>query len=784
MTARQLIARDTVLPSIAAAYLSGNLASQSLSALPSLGWIWLLAILGAAAIYSRRLRIAGFALLGFCWAVFIAARGLEQRLPQLASAQDVELRGWIDSFPDINDERTTFSLRLAGQNENEMPKRVRLSWYDAPTLAAGSSLTVVARLRGPRGVANPRSFDYEKWLFLEGYGATGYVRSGRVDTDQTFGVAQRWLRFRARIAKRIEGNVDNADAAALLIALSLGERGGFTDQNWNTLRRTGTSHLVAISGMHIGLIAAMAFFVFLRLALRLHYLIARNAWVWAAVLAFIPAALYAALAGFGLPTQRALMMIGVAQAIIIARKRVSASCGFAIALLVVLTLDPLATLQASFWLSFGAVGLLLLYARHLQKRVGGKAWLACARRVHGFGRVQWAMTLGLVPLLAVFFGEIALLSMPINLIAIPFFSFVMVPLTLASAASAAVGSSGLGIVGLGATLAQFTWQVLNKLSELPYAAISLPRPSLLVGLVAVAAVVLASVCRSLPGHRLALFGLLPLFFNSSNKLPLGTAEVTVLDVGHGLAVLIETSNHLVLYDTGPLSRSGFDAGARIVVPVIRGLRRPAPDLVVVSHGDSDHAGGAVAISREYPGARWLLGPDIDRLAGDLCAAGQAWVWDDVSFSILHPGADFYQRGNESSCVLKVETANRTLVATGDIESHAELLLARDSRVQADVVVVPHHGSATSSSAEFVRAVAPSIAIVSAAFNNRWGFPKPEVRERWQRAGATVLVTGDHGAIQVTLGGERLGIRAQRAGRKRYWQAESPPFPGAQRGGTL
>jgi len=788
--------RAVRLPAVAAVALAGNLLVQQLPALPPSAWCWLALLLAAVGLLPRRTRLAGCFALAVGWTLVSARAAVDARWPPPREPHDVEIAGFVETFPIVEAGRAVFTFRVTQASVPKAPERVRLSWYDPPAdLAAGASLELVARLRAPRGLANPRGFDYERWLLVEGIGATGYVRAGRVEPGIRHGTAQAWQRLRARLAERIERSIADPSAAALVVALSLGERGGFDDENWSALRRTGTSHLVAISGMHVGLVAALAFWLALRLGLLLPYTLARHALSIAAVAAILPACAYAALAGFALPTQRALVMVLVAEAVVLTRRRPALASSFAIALLIVLGLDPLATLEASFWLSFGAVGAILVMAgmpRPAMRakepidepaargppRSGRRGRSECRagwpdrrdsrlwRAVGGFSRLQWGITLGLVPLLAAFFGEVSLLALPVNLVAIPFVSLVMVPASLATLVCTALGSDGFGLVDLCAKLAAVTWMVLKELAGVHLAALALPPPGALALAGSVCAVLLALPRHPLPGRRLAWLGLLPLFLRPDTRLPAGAVEVLVLDVGHGLSVLVETREHRLLYDAGPVYRSGFDAGAEIVAPVL--ADRPVLDLLVLSHGDADHAGGAGAVLARFPTAGRLFGPDVTDLAGERCTRGREWRWDGVAFSVLHPPAGFARLGNESSCVLRIDSEHGSVLLTGDIEARAEQLLAAEPLLRADVVIVPHHGSATSSSPAFARAVAPTFAVVSAGFDNRWGFPRAEVSRRWVEAGATVLVTGDVGAVRIRIDDE-WDVRLERTAVKRYWR---------------
>lgn len=769
------------MPAIALACLAGNLALQQLPQLPSRIWLLWIALVGAVALGHRWTRLSAWAIAAFVFTAFAAQVRLGHRLPEAMDGRDVALKGWVDEFPQADAERVVLSFRVAQPRPAGVPPRVRLSWYDAPDgIRAGASLAVVARLRTPHGFVNPDGFDYERWLYLKDYGATGYVRSGSIDTLATYGLAQAWLRLRAHLARRIGRAVGSPRAAALIRALTLGDRSGFGDANWRDLRRTGTSHLVAISGMHIGLAAMLAFALVRFLALRLPAPWSGRDLELAAAAAALLAFVYAALAGFALPTRRALVMVCVALAVLVSRRKVGRLTGLATALVLVLAADPTATLRASFALSFGAVALLLLMAapRSLgaADRRGG--------RLVAMVELQWGITLGLLPLTGAFFGQVSLLGAFVNLLAIPWFCFVLVPLTLTATAALAVPFLGPGLMHIAAGAAALTWTALAWAARVSWAAVSLhaaPPPTVLLAVVGAA---LALPAHRLPGRRLAWLALLPMFVDAPASPRPGGADAIVFDVGHGLAVLVETSQHRLLYDTGARFRSGFDVGRDIIVPAVRRRVRGDLDTLIVSHADNDHAGGAPAVVAALAPHRRLLGPDLTTLDGTVCRSGQQWRWDGVEFSILHPPPDFEPRGNETSCVLKVAADGASMLITGDIESRAEHRLSANPAVRADVVVVPHHGSATSSSAAFVAATAAKLAVVSAACNSRWGFPKPRVRRRWQRAGAEMLVTGRSGAIFIDLGPGGASARRGRDIRPRYWRAEPNCVPGVSMGGAL
>jgi competence protein ComEC len=750
------------------------MAVHELPDLPGAAWcvpLLLVALLSLRYACARPVLVVGLAA---AWTSICAAGRLAERLPLAALGTDFMLTGTVGDFPASAPGQITFGFEIAEPRAAGVPPRVRLTWYDAPAgVGPGASLAVTARLRPPRGSRNPGGFDYEQWLFVSDYGATGYVRSGRVVDEAGGGIAGAWRRFRASLAQRIGASSADADGVALLTALALGERFRFTEQHWTDFRRTGTSHLVAVSGMHVALLG-IAVFALLRLIwLRLPAPLASRDLEVAAAASLLATAYYAALTGFAVPAQRSLIMIAIALTALASRRPIGAAQIVAATLVTVLVVDPFAPLSASFWLSFVAVAILLaLAAPRPLVRSGPSRLRRGARLMLEFVRLQWWIGFALLPLTAWYFGEVSLVGPVVNLAAIPFFNACLVPLavlaTLVLSLDAAAVWAAPAVHAV-ASLAGATVRVLHSVAELRLAALVLPLPTGPAAAVAALGVTLAVGGARLPGHRLAWLALLPVLFPAVRLPPHGSARAVVLDVGHGLAVLVETRTHRLLFDAGPTARSGFDTGEEIVLPALAAGGRRGLDRLVVSHADNDHAGGAAAIVAAFPRLDVLRGPDVVALEGRTCAAGEAWEWDGVRFSLLHPPMTFAARGNESSCVLKVATDSNSLLVTGDIERRAESATLGQP-LAADVVVVPHHGSATSSSPPFVAAVGASVAVVSAGYANRWGFPRPEVRERWRQSGARVVVTGDAGAVSVALGGSGVAVTAERDGRHRYWNA--------------
>jgi competence protein ComEC len=764
---------------IAGAWLVGTLLVHQLPRLPSPGFY---VPLGLGALLALRLaatRWVVWGIAGFAWTAINAQQRLDERLAPEDSGRDVEIRGYVDGFPTLAPGQATFSFVVDEPRPAGVPPLVRLTWYDAPRpVEAGDALALVARLRTPHGARNRGGFDYERWLLMTRHGATGYVRSGMLAGDAPPSLARGWLALRARIAARIGAVLGDGDAAALVTALAIGERYRFSERHWADFRRTGTSHLVAVSGMHIAMLGVLVFAVLRALWIRLPQPLASYDLEVASVGGLASTAYYAALTGLAIPAQRTLLMIAVALALLVSRRAVGPFQVLAASLLAALVWDPFAPLTASFWLSFVAVAILLALSAARRIRSGADTRVRRASRaVVEIGALQWSIGCALLPLTAVFFGEISAIGPVVNLVAIPLFNLVLVPLTLLAtlllqvdALAATLAPPLLHAVGW---LAAQTAAGLHALASQPFAAVAVPTPPPVTVALAVCGVALAMPAHPLPGRRLGWLAVLPMFWPPSDAPALGEARVDVLDVGQGLAVSVATRAHRLLFDAGPSFRSGFDSGDDIVVPALAVRAPRVLDRLIVSHADNDHSGGALAVLAAFPHADVLEGPDV-RLPGHVCTRGERWQWDGVRFAILHPPPDAEPLGNESSCVLEVEARAGSVLITGDVEARGEAALVRGGLAATDVVVVPHHGSATSSSAAFVAATRPRYALVSAGYGNRWGFPKPDVRARWQRSGAAVAVTGERGALTVTLEARGVSLVAERDRDPHYWQAAPAP----------
>ena len=699
---------------------------------------------------------------------------------KLREGEDVVVVGVIAEMPQAfaQGTRFRFAIEQVLTPQAVVPKEVMLSWYRGrgsseagppERLRPGERWQLTVRLKQPHGSANPHGFDYELWLLERGIRATGYVRADPPQRLATMvwrpGVVVE--RLRDDIRARFEHLLPAADYpyGGIVTALAIGEQRAIESDHWNIFNRTGTTHLMSISGLHVTMVAALMAWLLSRLWRRSTRLLLWCPAPRAAIVAgWLAALLYTLLAGFAVPAQRTLYMLSVAALALLSGRNPGASRTLALALLVVLLIDPWAVLAPGFWLSFGAVAALL----YVGLRQAGKGWRA---QLAAWGGVQWTATLASLPILLLVFQQFSLVSPLANALAIPLISLVVAPLALL-----AVLLPWWPLTALAHAILAALMQVLAWCATLPVW--QAPAPPVWAALAAGLGVAVLLLPRGVPGKAVGWALLLPALLWQPPRPPAGTAWVDVLDVGQGLAVLVRTADQVLLYDTGPLYSAESDAGQRVVVPYLRALGVGRIDTLVVTHRDSDHAGGLASVQAAVPVDRLLT--SAPELGGEPCRNGQSWEWSSVHFAMLHPDEEDVvaagwrkkAKANHVSCVLRIEAGGRRILLTSDIEAPDEArLLRRDAEaLAADLMLVPHHGSLTSSTPAFLDAVGASGAIVPVGYRNRFRHPRPEVLERYAEREIQLWRSDRDGAVQVRLGAGGMAVQGWRQQQKRYWRS--------------
>ncbi|BEP92623.1 DNA internalization-related competence protein ComEC/Rec2 [Acidovorax sp. A79] len=757
------------------------------------------------------LALCAGALAMFAGAGLRAVDYMEEGLAPALEGQDIRVTGVVAAMPQANEAGTRLRMDVEAARLNgspvALPTRIEVAWYGGPfldpggavdlqrqppALKAGDRWALTVRLKAPHGLRNPHGFDYELWMWEQGVQATGYVRAGPRDEPPVH-LQSTWRhpveRLRQsvrdaildRLARDVHGD-DPARAriAGVVAALVTGDQRAIDRADWDVFRATGVAHLMSISGLHITLfawLAALAAGALWRRSTRLCLAVPAPSAALAAGVAL--AAAYAVFSGWGVPAQRTVTMLGAIALLQLCGRRWPWPQVWLLACAAVVVADPWALAQAGFWLSFVAVG--ILFATN---SVADGAYPSSARRrFHALVREQWVVTLALTPLTLLLFGQVSVVGFAANLVAIPWVTLVVTPLALGGVLWPPLWS--LAAFGLQPLAVLLQW-----LAQWPWAVLHMPAAPLWAGVLAVAGGALVAARLPWRLRWLALPLLWPALCWQPARPAAGQFELLAADIGQGNAVLVRTATHTLLYDAGPRFSRESDAGHRVLVPLLRALGERV-DVLMLSHRDADHTGGAAAVLAQQPGAELTGSIEAEHMLQALrpvrpCVAGQRWTWDGVSFEVLHPGAQDAAaptvRPNALSCVLRIAAAaekggtGSVALLAGDIEAAQEqALLARGAAVQADVLLVPHHGSKTSSSPAFLEAVAPRTALVQAGYRNRFGHPAAEVLQRYRERGIRVVESSRCGAAAWSSA-KSARVACERDVGARYWQHRMAPWP--------
>ncbi len=724
---------------------------------------------------------------GYFWAAGVATWRLADVLPEVWEGKDIKVIGVISNMPqyDSNKVRFQFNVEQIVTSQAYVPNHVALSWYfdrpSIPAIRAGERWQITIRLKRPHSNINPAGFDYEVWALERNIRAVGYVRpvsdNNRLDSQVNSFV--HWVTAqRQQIQQKFNVWLGDYPYVGMLMTLATGDQRAIPADQWQVLTRTGTNHLMAISGLHITLISSIVYFLVTYIWRRSTRLLIKLPAHRAAVIAGLFVALiYTLLSGFAIPAQRAFFMLAVVAIALWYGRMAAPTLILAWALLLVVLIDPWAVLSAGFWLSFGAVGIVMLVT---VGRIGNMHWLS------GWFHVQWAITLGLVPILLALFQQVSLVSPVANAVAIPLVSLLVVPLTL------------LALIPYCEFLLPLAHSVLSVAMEFLQVLNTLPQPvwqqhmppfwAIIVSVIGVVWMLLPgshglNYFSGFPARWLGIVALLPLFLTIPPKPSEGALWLTVLDVGQGLAIVAQTENHALLFDSGP-AYAETDSGKRIIIPFLRAQGIAQLDRMIISHADSDHSGGALSVINAFNVE--MLSSSLDSnhpilqtvKHHELCGRGQSWLWDGVLFEILHPTTDLYlnsnRQTNTSSCVLKITAATGSILIPADITQTIEDLLmdTQAEKLPSTVLIAPHHGSLTSSSVLFVKQVNPAVTIFTVGYRNRFGHPKDTIIHRYLDQGSAVMRSDKHGAIFLRFETGELFVDSWRQMRSRYWHKKA------------
>lgn len=770
---------------------------QQQALLPHFYWAWLLAGFPPALLIptrtsaqrlARALLIAALACItGFFHAAWQGQQRLAVGLPEEWQGRNIEVVGVVAELPHITERglRFGFDVEKTLTPDVSVPERINLASYFGPRtpgLHAGERWQLTVRLKQPHGSSNPHGFDFELWALENNVRAAGYVHSKgdnhRLDA-RAAGMSYRLEAWREAVRDKFNATLGSAPYTGVLTALAIGDQDSIAQSQWQVFRRTGVIHLMSISGLHITMLAgigfALIYWLWRQSAALTLWLPARRA---AAIAALLVAYGYSLLAGFGVPAQRTVYMVAAAACALWMNRNFSLGQILSIALLGVLIPDPWALLSPGFWLSFGAVALIFYVTAHRIWRVDDRIIspnhpqppVRMRTVLREYAVVQWAMSIGLIPLLLALFGQVSLVSPVANAIAIPLVSLIVVPLALLGAALPTEVPLWLAHIAMDLTMIPL--QFLSEQPEAVWTQHAPPAWSIAAGMLGV---VWMLAPYGFPARHLGGLLMLPMLLNGPEPPATGSLRLIVFDVGQGLSAAVQTRHHALLYDTGP----DYSGNTDVLITGLRFMGISKLDGLILSHDDLDHIGGAASVLQAMP-VGWLSASfPADKLGSAIpgeirrCRDGMSWNWDGVQFEFLHPDQKRLATSphdNDRSCVLRISTGSQHILLPGDIGKRGEqrLLDEHAGQLHASLLVVPHHGSPRSSDVEFVAAVLPDYAVFTAGYRNRFGHPDAEILQRYIDSGATLLRTDQDGAILLDMDPQKISVERYRKTHRRYW----------------
>lgn len=760
-------------------------------ALPSLSILPVLIV--AAIIACKRMPFIAGSLIAISWISLFYSLLMDWNTGERVDTLNVESQ--IISFVHTNGDRISMDITLIDSvSPHILNRKLRLTWRDAPPVTPGQRWLLTIKPKSITSTLNQGSFNQQKNLLAKHIIGKGWVVSGQMLTNEPD--------YRTRLIIALKSVLADDGSGDLLLALLAGDRSAISSARWQQLRNTGTGHLFAISGLHLSVVSLWLLILARLFLYRYSPVNSRRNWLLCLAISALGAIGYAYLAGFSVSTQRALIML-LAFVCFSALKTHSSSWERLLyALFVVLVLDPLSMLSAGFWLSFSALAIILLtvsqyrftdeaYSANIKVTSSASVapawnlllWNKLRTAALSFWAVQWRLTLGLCVVQAIFFSGASLASLVVNLLLVPWFTLLLIPISLLSLLVfillTNLGLSTTGVFTLAAYAMSPVVSILDYSSSVDFVWIDLANDVIATLTIALIGLYLMVNFKQARWRALLSVMFIPLLLTIMFRLlPIDDKrwQVHLLDVGQGLSLVIEQNKRAIIYDTGARYGNSFSYAERVALPFLTSKGINEVDYLVVSHGDNDHAGGAEAIIKHYPNVK-LISDLATELRPELAGVQQVSCrpktlhWQRLTLELLAPSE--VTSGNNGSCVVRVSDITNSVLLSGDIERSAELQLLANThnsgaKLQSRVLIAPHHGSKTSSTEAFIDAVSPELVLFPAGFRNRWGFPKEEIVERYQKRNISTLTSGELGQISILFNRKDVEIRTYRSDFAPFW----------------